>query len=113
MPRQCWCKRLTMYTSDQQRLDGTLANAARLARSIIPDLESRPLYLVQPSAESMMTREITGTRSGLYFPNLDTALRPQLEKEGRWRGPGVCVVVDAKACYVCERDDCNAERAVF
>src|SRR4051794_25633836 len=102
-----------MNTSDQQKLDGALANAGRIARNIIPDLEGLPLYVVQPAVGSMMTREILSGRQGMYYSGLDHALRPQLESQGRWQGPGVCIVVDAFGCVATARDDCEAFRVVL
>ena len=90
-----------------------LIAAERVARLVIPDIAARPLYIVQPAADSMMTREMIGHRTGCYFPHLDSALRPMLESEGRWQGPGVAIVVDAWTCFVLARDDYDGERAVI
>ena len=102
-----------MFAADQQKLDGAIASAARLARTIVPDLAARPLYIIQPAAGSLVTRQITGRRLGMYFAGLDSALQRQIKSEGRWRGPGVCIVVDALACFATAADDDDAQRKVL
>lgn len=90
-----------------------VAIAERVARACMPDLAGVPLYILQPRAGSMLTREMTCQRGGLYFPNLDVAFRNQLEADGKWRGRGVGIVVDATLLFACEPDDDDAQRAVI
>ncbi len=84
--------------------------AERLAHRFIPDLGDYPLYFVAPRDGSMVTRAMM-TGDGCYFPQLDKALRPQLEIEGRWRGEGIAVVVDDAPPAGC--DEYVAERAII
>lgn len=86
--------------------------AERVARNIIPDLRGVPVYIVQPAAGLMVTREMTGCHMGLFYPGLDRALQPQLEASGRWRGPGVAIVVDAVLLFAMSEHDDNGLRAV-
>src|SRR4051794_40564284 len=91
--------------SDQQKIDGALATAGRLVRAIVQDVAGRPLYLVNPKPGTMMDRKLTNYWPGMFYRDLDVALRPQLESEGRWTGRGPCIVVDADMCYATAVDD--------
>lgn len=86
--------------------------AERVARHIIPELAGLPIYIVAPVAGSLLTRERTGCRTGLYSADLDMALQPQLEAQGRWRGPGVAIVVDMLMLSAMSANDDDAERAI-
>lgn len=68
-------------------IDRAIAAAERVARACVPDLVERPLYVTAPS---------TMATWGLFQRGLDRILQPILEAEGRWRGPGVAVLVDAR-----------------
>ena len=72
-----------------------LARAKQLARRIIPDLDGRPVYVVQIGIDSgFVTRKLLDGRQGLWARDLDTMLRPDLQERGEWQGPGVAVAVD-------------------
>ncbi len=83
-----------------------------VARTAIPDLGSQPLYIVWPHDDGMVTPRLLGNRDGLYFRHLDGALRPELERQGQWRGPGVCVVINALDIYRQAAWKPDAERAI-
>jgi len=92
--------------------------AKYVARNIMPDLNGRPIYVVEPHDDGMVTSAMTGHHPGLYAPNLDIALQPELEASGEWRGPGVCVLVNVKACRVSSYyrhgfNDCDVERTII
>lgn len=91
---------------------GALNFARNVACQCIPELHERPLYLVQPAADSKVARYVTDRRLGMYCRGLDSALRSQLEAEGRWQGPGVGIIVDAEACYAVAGNDDNGMRRV-
>ncbi len=78
--------------------------AERVARAVVPELEGRPLYLIQPAIGSLVPPS-KGAGGGLFVPNLAATVRPQLEAEGRWRGPGPAVVVDAFWLMASAADD--------
>jgi hypothetical protein len=73
-----------------------IATAERIARRAIPDIGSQPLYIGRAS-DSMLMRAALAGCDGRYVHGLDQALRPQLEREGRWLGPGVAVACDVDA----------------
>lgn len=72
-----------------------------IARRVIPDLGSLPLYVV-PMPEGR-----SGKALGTYHPALCQASRADLESQGRWQGEGVAVAMDleriADSCS--NRDD--------
>lgn len=95
-----------------ERITRALALAERIARNVIPDLRGVPLYLVQPGAGSLVTPKLVAGFRGLYRRGLDLTLRSMLEEEGRWNGPGVCVVVDAFMCFAVSAHDDDGLREV-
>jgi len=80
-------------------MNKAIALAERLARNVVPDLGNRPLYVVQPRDDGRISSATIGGSKGLFFPDLDSVMRPELEALGEWRGPGVCLVLDAEAFY--------------
>ena len=99
--------------SDNQTLASALLTAERVARNVIPELAGRPLYIVEPADGTMFTGAMLGWHGGLFYPGLDVALQPQLEAQGRWKGRGVCVVVNAFQCFVYATHDDDGQRAVI
>lgn len=89
-----------------------IIDAERIARAAIRDPGNRPVYVVTPAVGTMMTPEIIGDYGGFFQPHLDLILRPQLERQGRWRGPGICVVVNAQSFFDDSRCPDNAYRRV-
>ena len=47
----------------------------------------------------MVTRHQTACRAGFYYRDLDLALRPELERTGRWKGRGIGIILDAVLCF--------------
>jgi hypothetical protein len=88
-----------MSPQDRQTIDRAIATAKRVVRNVAPDFCDQPLYIIEPAPGTMLTPEMLGAAGGLYTRGLAEMLRPQLESQGRWRGPGVAIVVDAEAYF--------------
>jgi hypothetical protein len=88
-----------------------LATAKYVARNVVTDLAGLPLYVVQPAAGSMLTRDMIAS-PGYFYPGLDLALRPQLEAAGEWQGEGVAIIVDAERLCSEALSDGDAERII-
>jgi hypothetical protein len=93
-------------------VDQAILTAEYVARNTIPDLTGRELYIVEPGPGTMMTPEMLVCVKGFYCRGLDQAMR-QLEMQGRWKGPGVCVVIDAVGCFAVGADDGAGARYVI
>jgi hypothetical protein len=89
-----------------------IVHAEHLARNCVPELEGRPLYVVQPARGTMIPPGMIDA-FGMYDRGLDLALQPQLEMEGRWQGRGVCIIVDAFLCFAVANDDACGARHVL
>ena len=68
--------------------------AETLARRVIPELHGVPVYIHQPTYDGRVTFDMIGNCSGMYCPNLDIVMKPELEARGEWNGRGVGVIVD-------------------
>lgn len=73
--------------------------AERVARAVIPDLNDKPLYIIQPRDDGLVTFDMIDNCAGMYSQNLDLVLKPELESRGAWYGRGVGVLVDAEAFF--------------
>lgn len=84
--------------------------AERLAKRVFHELRDTPLYVIQPRDDGRVSSAMIGHSKGLFFPNLDIAMQPELEALGEWRGPGVCVIADVQSIYRAGLYQYDAER---
>jgi hypothetical protein len=63
-----------------------------IIRQLIPDWHDMPVYPVLQS-EGIPPAFVRSQVGGYYSAILCRALGPWLKREGRWRGPGVCFVI--------------------
>ncbi|MBI2824403.1 MAG: hypothetical protein HYX69_06935 [Planctomycetia bacterium] len=66
-----------------------------MLRTIVPDLEGRPLYLLP--ANEVPAGILPESCAGIHGPSLDLVCKPLLEAQDRWEGRGPCLVVDTEA----------------
>lgn len=78
---------------------------AIVRRTLAADLAGQPLYIIEPREGTLCGPEMGETCEGMYLDNLDSMMRPQLERDGLWEGPGVGILVNTGCDSFADLDD--------